>query len=490
MNGLKHSAWVGRDGLLRRNLAGCVLAVGCVAALAAGLIVGAPAHAQTAETGAAASANAAATAAAEATGVPATDTAAPSAPAGPDIPQGPSHGLAPLPDGEMVPLNLMPPGTNASPIPSEKIFPPQTITIRFNHRLHVKKFKQTCKVCHSNAYQSTDALDRLIPDPRSTCDNCHDVDHSNLQAVEAGDEPNGQCTWCHIGDDAGVDGRVAKMVFPQANLRMSHKAHLDRNIDCAQCHGQIEELELATRDNLPRMAGCFSCHAQSGAAQGEAKGHCTNCHLAEPSGRLITTFSEGDLQPPSWLHGAGHTPDWLQRHKGVAGANSELCSQCHSETWCNACHDGKVRDRQVHPNDWISMHPQAARQDNPRCVSCHQLQTFCADCHRRVGVARDTGSANRLAGRRFHPDPRTWTTGPRSPQHHGWEAQRNLNACVACHTERDCTTCHASKGLRGGAGINPHPLGFIDKCGRAQSRNPRPCLVCHEPSDPVLTQCQ
>ena len=37
----------------------------------------------------------------------------------------------------------------------------------------------------------------------------------------------------------------------------------------------------------------------------------------------------------------------------------------------------------------ISMHPEAARMNNPRCTSCHQETTFCADCHRRVGVARD-----------------------------------------------------------------------------------------------------
>jgi len=447
-----------------------------------GLVAGAPAHAQTAEAGAAAAtAEAASTAAAAAGASEATP---------PEIAYGEGHGLSPLPNGEMVPLEWMPPGSAASPVPSDEIFPPQSITIRFNHKLHVKKFKQTCKVCHSSAFSSTEALDRLIPDPRLTCDNCHDVDHSNLQNVVGGEEPNGQCTFCHLGADAGKDGKVAKMVFPQANLRMNHKAHLDRNIQCAQCHGQIEELELATREQLPRMAGCFTCHAQSGSAQGEARGHCTNCHLADPSGRLLTTFSAGELQPPVWLHGAAHTPDWIERHKGVAGANSELCAQCHSETWCNECHDGKVRPRKVHPNDWISMHHQAARQDNPRCVSCHQLQSFCGDCHRRVGVARDTPSANRMAGRRFHPSPQIWTTGPRSPQHHAWEAQRNLNACVACHTERDCSTCHATKGLRGGGGINPHPLGFADKCGLALKRNPRPCLVCHEPSDGRLAQCQ
>ncbi len=401
-----------------------------------------------------------------------------------------SGGRAPLRNDKMVPLAWMPPGTSASPNPSEEIFPPQTITVRFNHALHVTEFEQTCRACHSSAFGSLRASDRLLPDPSATCDNCHDVDHSNLQAVESGGDANGKCDFCHIGDSPGEAGRVARMVVPDPNLHFPHKTHLDRNIACAQCHGQIDKLELATRDQLPRMAGCFTCHAMSGAAQGDAKGDCMGCHLSEPNGVMQTTFSTGQLTPPQWLHGSAHTPDWIERHKGVAAANSKMCGSCHAEAFCSDCHDGKVRPRDVHPNDFISMHAQAARQDNPRCVNCHQTQSFCGDCHRRVGVARDAPTANRLSGRRFHPPPSVWTLAPRGPQHHAFEAQRNLNACVACHSERDCATCHATKGLRGGGGISPHPPGFETRCALPMSRNSRPCLVCHASSDPLLTPCR
>jgi hypothetical protein len=400
------------------------------------------------------------------------------------------HGLSPLPGDAAVPLAWMPPGTDASPVPSEKIFPPQTIPLRFNHKLHVGELEQTCKVCHRAAYTSRAASDRLLPDPSKTCDNCHDVDHRDLGRVVAGAEPSGRCDYCHLGDGAGVDGRVARVELPAPSLRMNHQKHLDRNIGCPQCHGMIAELEKATRDQLPRMAGCFSCHAMSGAAAGEARGDCVTCHLTEPSGQLTTHFANGKLLPPQWLHGAQHTADWLARHKLVAGGNSRLCASCHQDRFCVDCHDGKVRPRAVHPNDWLSMHPQAARQDEPRCVSCHQLTTFCGDCHRRVGVARDAPSSVRAAARRFHPAPSEWTTAPRGPKHHAWEAQRNLNACVSCHSERDCATCHASKGLRGGGGINPHPPGFTSRCDLAFARNPRPCLVCHQASSPVLTPCR
>src|SRR5262245_40392394 len=138
-----------------------------------------------------------------------------------------------MPNDAEVPLDWMPPGTSSSPVPSDEIFPPQSLTLRFNHKKHVKDLKQTCKVCHAAAYSSDVASDRLLPKPADTCDGCHDVDHSNLSAVKAGTDANGQCNFCHLGEN---------------------------------CHGKIDQLELATRDNLPRMAGCFSCHNMSGAA--------------------------------------------------------------------------------------------------------------------------------------------------------------------------------------------------------------------------------
>jgi len=425
-------------------------------------------------------------------GLAAFDPIAAAEPAPPTSSASPAPSIAPsVHSGDAeVPLALMPPGTKVSPLPSDEIFPPQAITIRFNHEKHVKDLKQTCKSCHAGAYTSESVNDRILPKPAETCDNCHDVDHSDLNHVQAGTDANGQCTFCHLGDKAGEGGKVAAMIIPTPNLRFTHKKHLDRNIQCGQCHGQVGEIELATREQLPRMAGCFSCHNMSGAAQGKAKSDCVTCHVTLPDGRIQVSFASGDLLPPRWLHNAGHTPDWLDRHKAIAANDSAFCGSCHTAKYCADCHDGRVRPRKVHPNDWLSMHPQAARQDNPRCTSCHQMQTFCADCHRRTGVARDAPSGNRVAGRRFHPPPTEWTTGPRGPNHHAWEATRNLNACVSCHTERDCTTCHATKGLSGGQGVNPHPLGFRDKCALALRRNPRPCMVCHQSSDAFLRSCQ
>jgi hypothetical protein len=396
------------------------------------------------------------------------------------------HGTHPLYGDKAVPAQWLPAGaSDPDSGPSAVVFPPQKLTIRFNHKKHIKEVGANCATCHGKAKASKSAEDDLLPQG-TTCDACHDTDHSNKKSVQPGSEDMGKCEFCHLGYRANAP--VAALEVPKPNLRFNHKAHIDRNIQCGQCHGSIEQLELATRDQLPRMKGCFGCHNMSGAAQGQAKSTCNTCHLAEMDGRMKTMFATGELKPPRWLMNAQHTPDWIERHKRVAADNTALCASCHTERYCTDCHDGKVRPRNVHPNDWISMHPIAARQDNPRCTSCHHEQSFCLTCHQRVGV---TMSGPNASGNKFHPAD--WVGqiygGTRGPGHHAWEAQRNLNACVSCHTERDCAICHASTG-RGGLAVNPHGGSFASSCATQFRRNARPCLVCHELDSPSLASCK
>ena len=393
--------------------------------------------------------------------------------------------MSPLPGNQSVPAQWLPPGAaNPDNGPSSVIFPPQRITIRMSHKKHVKDLGETCVNCHRDARSSQNSADDLLPQGR-VCDSCHQTRHDDLRAVTGTSDALAQCSLCHAGYDPSAPNRVAAFEMPKPNLRFDHKAHADHAIACGQCHGSVEELEVATRDQLPRMKGCFGCHAMSGAAQGGAKSACNTCHLVGTGGQMKVLFSTGELKPPRWLGNAQHTADFLERHKAVAADNSALCASCHTERYCTDCHDGRVRPRSVHPNDWISMHPIGARQNNPRCTSCHQEQSFCLGCHQRIGVAMSGPNA---ASGRFHP-PSFATFNGRGPGHHAWEAQRNLSACVSCHTERDCAICHASSG-RGGLSVDPHPPSFRGTCAAQLRRNPRPCLVCHEPGSVELESCR
>jgi hypothetical protein len=407
-------------------------------------------------------------------------------------PAGPTamHGLAPLPEDKKVPKAMLPPGSDDPDMgPSDVIFPQQQITVRFNHAKHLgKEIGTKCKTCHAGAYTSVTANDALTP-KGELCDACHSTDHTDLSHVKPGDDEMGKCAFCHVGYKESDGNTVAAVSLPRANMLFNHKAHADRNIACAQCHGAVDQLELATRDQLPRMQGCFNCHQKpDSASRGEAKSACDTCHFRGDRGTVIKTmFASGTLRPPRWLHNAEHTPDFLARHKEVAADDSQFCANCHKEDFCTDCHDGRVRPRTIHPNDYINMHAIEARMETQKCQSCHREQSFCLDCHLRVGVG-ESSPPNAKDNARFHPPKSIWSDPPRKIGHHSFEAERNLNQCVSCHTERDCVVCHGGAGI--GGGFDPHGNGFVAGCAREYRRNPRPCLVCHEPSDRNLTSCK
>ncbi|MDF3069086.1 MAG: Cytochrome c family protein [Polyangiaceae bacterium] len=410
-----------------------------------------------------------------------------------------------------VPQSARPPG--ASPYddgPSPVVFPEQSIPLRFNHAKHVQGLGVSCTTCHSGAKTSQKSADSLLP-PATRCDGCHGTNHRNTSAVTT-DEPRplGQCSFCHNGYDPKRPQVVARVHVPKPNLKFSHAKHvMGARMPCASCHGKVESLTLATRDQLPRMKQCVTCHVLGSSDAGNVNaalpakrarpsGACPTCHLTQPSGLLTTSFGSGKMLPPPWLNDAGHGSDFIERHKRVAGDDSKFCATCHQERFCVGCHDGNVRPRRIHPNDFLSQHAMAARQNNPRCTSCHQQQSFCLTCHQRSGVAMSGPVGNFENRGRFHPPKSVWTDGGRGPAHHAWEAERNLNACVSCHQERDCAMCHATRSAGGrgpnlggmGQGVNPHPVGFASGCQDALRQNARPCLTCHVPSDPELLKCR
>ncbi len=449
----------------------------------------------------ASAASSGASSSAASSGASASASTAPSSPSAPLPPLGPfAHGLAPLAGDAKVPSKWLPPGSfDPDTGPSDVVYPPQQMTLRFNHKLHAG-FGQRCTSCHAQAPTSQRSSDDLVPSGRA-CDQCHGTDHADTSKVKGGDDAMGRCGFCHVG--ATDAGKIVPFKVPPPNLVFDHKKHADRNVGCGQCHGSVEELELATRDQLPRMRGCFGCHQMPDAARGQAKAACDTCHVRETTaatgqllperkgvstgGRIKTKFPEGELKPPRWMHNAGHGPDFMARHKMVAANDSELCANCHKEDFCTGCHDGRVRPRNIHPNDYLQMHPTEARMATQRCQSCHREQSFCLGCHQRLGVSMSGPSGVRESGR-FHPPKYVWSDPPRKPGHHSQEAVRNLNACVSCHTERDCVMCHGGQGV--GGGFNPHGSGFAASCKTAYKRNPRPCLTCHTTSSNEVASCR
>jgi c(7)-type cytochrome triheme protein len=359
------------------------------------------------------------------------------------------------------------------------IYPPSPRVVRGAHDLPAHQ-RLRCERCHVGARESERARD-VIGAPESACLPCHraDVraDPSSVATLQSGGQ---RCGLCHVGWDDTRPEIVPFSPTRPPRLEFSHRQHAREGVPCRRCHADLtDDGERAMA--MPTMRECRSCHG--GDAEPSASGECRVCHQHRTDGRLVTRFPEGSMNPPRWLFGMHHDRDFLVRHRWVGADHGELCASCHAESECEQCHDGRVLVRSVHPNDWLTIHPNHARRDETSCQSCHSPQTFCLECHARIGVAEISAPLAR-SGRRFHPPAAQWTSGPNL---HAREARFALSTCASCHAEQDCVSCHAVLGV--GAGVSPHPADFVARCGSLLAANPRACETCHGTLDDVRARC-
>ena len=374
----------------------------------------------------------------------------------------------------------------------------------FKHDVHLK-MGLDCRECHSKAPTSQLPKDELRSKGQR-CDSCHQLTHhvNALATVEVKHELN-RCDLCHaLKPKAKIEDY--RRPTETRYIRFSHQVHEKNAIPCLSCHKDLSPTDSIERGQdyassaLPSMDDCMKCHANSPAQPGRnSKAEpaaidsskpptpCQACHLSQ-GGKLRTTFPSGKLYPSTAFQMV-HGPGFALKHGPEAGLNSKLCVECHEETECAACHDGRVRPRDVHPGDYLQLHALDSRQHPESCGRCHQAQNFCLSCHQSMGIAETSPQAT-LAGRgRVHPPRSTFTEGPMGSLHHGTQARQRLESCTSCHTERDCLNCHATID-RGSRGLNPHPPGFSGQsCANPAAQNPRACFTCHEPQDPKLSSC-
>jgi len=388
----------------------------------------------------------------------------------------------------------------------EAIYPAQRIPIEFSHGLHVKPeaaggVGAPCEACHEAARKSELASDKLVPlagKPRAgtfpeheACEACHDI-----AAAEKGEkvDPKSACDTCHIGVEKKAKVRKVPVAnWPTPNLIFNHKIHFEKEkgITCERCHfGAVgkgmEEVDLSTRYQLPKMKTCFECH--NGASAPSA---CGTCHVTEPSGRMQIMFATASLRPMQGDPlGLDHGPRYEFTHGTRAKVDRRACAECHTDSYCATCHDSLQKPISVHPNDYITLHPTQARMDSLQCDACHRYQSFCAACHERVGIGKDSDPSLRARNLKVHGDYEEWVNigGPR---HHAIAAARNLNQCIACHREESCLQCHATRTvLPTSRATNPHPSGFGARCRALRQANDRGCLKCHTGEDLNMKGCQ
>jgi hypothetical protein len=390
------------------------------------------------------------------------------------------------------------PASGGAP-PSSVLVPTQRIPLHFSHVQHLVKAGVTCTFCHTRVAKSTKTSDRNIPG-HPECDECHD--RKAKEPAKA--NPPAACETCHAGYSSVRKDVPLTADMPAAYIRFPHSKHAAKKIACATCHGDFvkEKVGLATVAQLPKMTKCLTCHDNR-----QASAACKTCHLTNAAAMVVTEYPTGVLKPSGVLQNDRHDAAWLFNHRASTSADRTYCANCHTEQYCQDCHNGVMKPLKVHPGDFVSSHAILAKSGSMTCDSCHRDQSFCVGCHQRMGVGHVTGfdrrglvgSPRTPAAQRFHP--LGWVSPPGSTgraNQHGFEAQRNIRQCTGCHTERSCAeSCHRSAALQNargdmGQGFNPHgPRGdFLSRCGAMLRRNRRACYKCHTTGDANLARCR
>ena len=147
---------------------------------------------------------------------------------------------------------------------------------------------------------------------------------------------------------------------------------------------------------LPPMAACLGCHHHE---KQFAVRDCEGCHVDLPAERI---------RPESHVV---HEGDFVREHGVRAASARDLCATCHSERFCSSCHGvttpglparlafDKPALGGLHRAGFKSRHKEEARGQPGLCTTCHS-EDSCRACHSRENVGA-TGKPGRS------PHPRT-----------------------------------------------------------------------------------
>jgi hypothetical protein len=309
--------------------------------------------------------------------------------------------------------------------------------------------------------------------------------------------------------------------------RVDHVAHVDRGLDCTDCHEVDDE---TGEPGMPTLETCMGCHEDIDEDKPDAEkvsllffddkeqprwtrallaldeelkfahkahaeaGECGDCHgtmAATPQGRPARLLFDMDgcmrchaeksvsnqcgtchslldvgVAPPS------HSYQWKIRHGDAATlgrhtATANRCDMCHAEPQdCDRCH--QVEAPRSHRRLWTQRHGQivrAAGGDLPaQCAFCHRDRSYCEKCH-------------------LDEKPRSHTALFRT-RTHGVLASLDRRSCQTCHRTDFCRRCHeetAPRSHRAGwdTGRNTHCV----QCHFPISSTPG-CAACHR-ANPV-----
>lgn len=142
--------------------------------------------------------------------------------------------------------------------------------IAFSHKLHAGEMGIDCQYCHTGVTESRFAS---IPSV-STCMNCHSVARKNRPEIVKLTKYN--------EEKQPIPWKVVHRIPEYAYF--NHSAHVNKGIDCKNCHGDVEQMDVLTQVNAFAMSNCLNCHRNAptilASVSGIQKGpeNCNTCH--------------------------------------------------------------------------------------------------------------------------------------------------------------------------------------------------------------------
>ena len=134
--------------------------------------------------------------------------------------------------------------------------------IAFPHNIHAGDNQIDCQYCHFSAERSMRAG---IP-PVATCMGCH-----TLVAGSQNPEEIALLRGYFERQEAIPWNRIYKVAD---HVQFPHMRHISAGVECASCHGDVQEIEVIQRVSQPLTMGwCVGCHIERGASR-----DCTVCH--------------------------------------------------------------------------------------------------------------------------------------------------------------------------------------------------------------------
>jgi hypothetical protein len=131
--------------------------------------------------------------------------------------------------------------------------------IPFSHRVHVTVKEIDCRFCHYSAGRTRRAG---LPSV-NLCLYCHKhviPEHAVIRRLRGHKEDHKPVAW-------------RKVTWLPDHVYFSHQRHIRQEVECASCHGTVEQMDRVHESYELQMGFCLDCHWEK-----EAPVDCWTCH--------------------------------------------------------------------------------------------------------------------------------------------------------------------------------------------------------------------